>query len=872
MDPNEYDNQEPSIDDEGAFNTGDPWIDGGESDQFDVDWYSDFESEETEIDGQADDNADQDIDVPSVEQITNLLSALNEGATEQTGSHATISEPVASPPLQKSAPDKAANESALQTSASDEQASDKQASGVRALGVKALPKLDDELREAFLDDAGQCVAAIENGILSYESNPKDPDPLRLIGRELHTLKGASASVGLTELAEFLHGIEDSIGTGDSGKGASGELPSAQDLLSQLDQVGKVIDAVRNQDAPTPITEQSPAGQTAPDRTPAASAPVERAAINFDCGDDRGGDEESVRVKSSQLNRLMDMLAELVMLRNRRETELAELNDIYEELVHGVCQVRAAGDRPAEIVDEETSSLPGIANELMATAQRLRECSQPVAEGNAAVSQFIRQFRGELVQLRRTPVSGLFRRLQRVVRDAAKAENKQVQLQLIGEDAGTERSLQQRLYEPLLHIVRNSVCHGIESPDQRQVAGKNTTGTITLQAQSGADLFVIEIRDDGQGLNYDAIRRRGIENGLLKSDSSASDEELAQLIFQPGFSTRQTADQIAGRGVGMDVVAETLKRMRGWIEVNSTPGQGTCIRLSFPLPSVIQHTMVFRSSGQLYALPMQFIQKAGSNHRQLRTIRLDELTVHDSVSPTDDGVPLVLSCHQSGQEQSGEKNRRVALLVDEIVGPEEVVVRPLPSLLKQHPICCGATLSGLGETVLVLDTMRVMESAARRIAVRPKQTSPPPAGDSNPTPLPKVLVVDDSKSARARVVRSLRRYNVETVEACDGQEAIELMTTQHFSAVFSDMEMPNVNGMELLATIDPTSSEQKTPVVIISSRDEASFRDTAADLGAAGYLIKPLADTDLDRTIASIGKLRISKKDCTPEPLPAGDKS
>ena len=185
---------------------------------------------------------------------------------------------------------------------------------------------------------------------------------------------------------------------------------------------------------------------------------------------------------------------------------------------------------------------------------------------------------------------------------------------MGEDAGIERSLQQRLvraataHRPQLRLPRH------RNRRRTSRSGKHPIGTITLEAKSGPDLFVIEIRDDGRGLDYDAIRRRGVESGLLAADQAASREELSQLIFQPGFSTRQTANQVAGRGVGMDVVASTLQRMRGWLEVDSEPQQGTRIRLSFPLPSVIQHAMVFRSAGQLFALPMQSVQSAGEVDR------------------------------------------------------------------------------------------------------------------------------------------------------------------------------------------------------------------------------------------------------------------
>ena len=480
-----------------------------------------------------------------------------------------------------------------------------------------------------------------------------------------------------------------------------------------------------------------------------------------------------------------------------------------------------------------------------------------------MSSFIRDFRQELVELRRTPIGGLFRRLQRVVRDAAQAESKEVQLELIGEDAGIERSLQQRLYEPLLHIVRNSVCHGIESADVRQQGGKGPQGTITLEAKSGPDLFVIEICDDGRGLDYDAIRRRGIESGLLKSDQSASEQELSQLIFQPGFSTRQSTDQIAGRGVGMDVVASTLQRMRGWLKVESKPNQGTCIRLSFPLPSVIQHAMVFRAANQLYALPMQSVQSTGEADSRSECLSFTGLVG----AAADAGQPsqgIVLAGETSASEGSSiGSNGRITLLVDEIVGPEELVVRPLPALLKHHPYCAGATLSGMGKTVLFLDAHRVVQSVQTaaagwdrsRSATGRSTAAEQQSASGNTRPLqPRVLVVDDSISARKRVVRSLRRYGVEIVEAHDGKQALEILKQQSFATIFSDMEMPHVSGMELLSEVNSNADAKTPPVVIISSRGEDEFTGRAKELGANNYLIKPLSDDALDTAIKGIPTL------------------
>lgn len=708
--------------------------------------------------------------------------------------------------------------------------------------IVEIESLDPELREAFMDDASSCVSSMEASLLRLESDPKDAESLQQILRELHTLKGASGSVGLTALADHIHHLEDSLRDDQ----AAGRAPSIDPLLQSVDQIRSQITGKR----PTAAAQLEP-GQADPTTAEPTPAPVTTASFSEDVNDD-----ELVRVKSSQLNRLMDMLAELVMLRNQRESELSELQDVYHELITSVSQMRLLSNEGDLSTDSSRSvQLSEVANDVLEAAQQLRDCTRPFADGNTAVSRFIRQFRQELVQLRRTPISGLFRRLQRVVRDAARAEAKQVRLTMLGEDAGIERSLQQRLYEPLLHIVRNSVCHGIENSEERVQNGKAPEGVVSLEAKSGPDLFVIEVRDDGRGLDYEAIRRRGVERGLLAADQAASREELSQLIFHPGFSTRESANQVGGRGVGMDVVAATLHRMRGWLEVESEPGNGTRIRLSFPLPSVIQHAMVFRCANQLFAVPMESVLAIGEVSSDIPQADFSRLLGFRRAGANASDQAIVVADDYQGAETG--KASPLALFVDEIVGPEELVVRPLPALLKNHPFCVGATLSGMGQTVILLDARRVLQSQATPLAdaLRMPNQRNLSAGEPAPVTRSRVLVVDDSLSARKRVVRSLGRYPVDIVEATNGKEALDLLKKEKFAAIFSDMEMPNVGGMELLATVHSPDWSDPPPVVIISSRSEREFTDRARQLGAKDYLIKPLADEALDATLVDIASLR-----------------
>ncbi|TWT88064.1 hybrid sensor histidine kinase/response regulator [Stieleria varia] len=839
---------------------------GDDSDGFDWDQIDALRDEitmrmESEHENAEERHSDSEIAAPSADEIAKLLS--------QLGDVTPLCEPVPK------------TETALQTLGKPAQSQSNNSTDSHSSTTVEPPaldnvELDEELREAFMDDASRGLAAMEQALLQLESDPTAADPIRVIQRELHTIKGASASVGMEHLARYIHDVEEFIRE----KQDAGNPVDQQELFHHVDVIRCRVEGQPLPAETTSVPQQPPAqcttwdtsaphtAQSSPQPLPQPTPqPVAKASAASPADDH--GDDETVRVKSSQLNRLMDMLSELVMLRNQRDTELRDLKQIHGELTYCVTRMRMlshegesllAMDKlaDAELAGEgiSFSRLNEVASDVMESAQRLRECYQPVADGNQAVSEFIRNFRLELTQLRRTPVAGLFRRLHRAISDAARSEGKQIRVELIGENTGIERSLQERIFEPLLHIVRNCVGHGIETSEKRIAKGKSPHGTVTLHAHSGPDLLVIEVRDDGSGLDFDAIRRRGIERGLIGAENSASRAELAQLIFHPGFSTRQTVDQLSGRGVGMDVVASTLERMRGWVEVDSESGQGTTIRLSLPLPSMIQHVMVFRAAGQLFAFPVTAIAQAGNADAYERAVPIhDILNLTAPASPTSDhstiandsaaGVIELFTTSASGDPKAGN---RIALLVDQVLGPEEIVVRPLPTLLKPHPFCCGATLSGMGEVVLLLDPRRFAVAAGSASTVpRVKR----PIQESDLRNEVKVLVVDDSKSARLRVVQALQRYGVMIDQFEDGQAAWEALVDGSYDAVFSDIDMPRMTGLELLESIKQHESLQQTPVFMISSRSVETAGKHAIQLGASAYIQKPLLDNRLADAVANL---------------------
>jgi chemosensory pili system protein ChpA (sensor histidine kinase/response regulator) len=758
-------------------------------------------------------------------------------------------------------------------------------------------ELDAELRAAFVEDTERGVSLIEQTLLNLESDPSNAESLHVICRALHTMKGASASVGLSDLAHYLHDLEDFVQLSGPGKGLD-----IEPMLQAVDALRAQMDAFAGKQAPVAPAPEPPekAGPvpvvTAAEPEPNAAAATPARAVVSKSPAPRAS-EESIRVEAARLDRLMDLLSELVISRNRRDTQVGRLKQLHAELIRVVGRLRLFGEtfgsgphadtpcvesggaaRAKDVSPFASSHQSDVASEIVndvaEIARSMRELYEPVMDENQATSRLMGQFRHELMELRRLPLSGLFLRLQRAARDAARLEGRQVHIELRNEHTGLEPSLQERLYEPLLHLVRNAVSHGVEREVDRVAAGKAPVGTVTIETRGDPTSVVVEVRDDGKGLDYDAIQRKGMELGLLDRDRAASQSQLAQLIFHPGFSTRQQVSEVSGRGVGLDVVASVADRLRGQIEVESSTGKGTTVRLRIPLRSSIEHTMVFRVDGHLFALPMQYVQAArptGHGHERTQlahpgafsgasnakhpidsaranqpSLRMRDILSLDSTPRPAEEHALVLS---HGSQTVG----RVELLVDAVVGPEEVVVRSLPSFFRRNRILGGVTLSGAGEIVILLDGRELIDEAN---AAKPPLEG---AGHAQGTPAPgrpaaaplKVLVVDDSVSVRRSLTRMLERRGCIVTEAADGLEALDVLRTFSFSLVVTDLEMPRLGGMELLAEIRRSRRTRQLSVAIVTSVNSNEMRERARALGVNDYISKPITDATVAQLLASV---------------------
>ena len=721
---------------------------------------------------------------------------------------------------------------------------------------------DPEMLEAYLDDALRCVASMEQSAIAIEQDDQNREPVRQFCRELHTLKGASATIGLSELASYLHDLESSLESifGDEQATVNSDL-----LFVAVDQVRTMIGSLQPNEDQSDVALVS-TNQSKPNRP-------KKDFLNFS---NNSNDDASIRIRASKLDRLMDMLAELVVLRNRQESDVHEFNDLNEELTRCSTRVMVADEaarlqqsifennefEDLEVLQGSTSSavLTEVSKDIAAVSRGLRDLQKPIAQNSVSITRFIRDFRQELMQLRRVPVTGMFNRLQRAARDAAKTEAKAVRVQLAGQNVGLEQEIQERLFESLLHVVRNSVSHGIESESDRVKAGKDTVGTITLEASSNAQLLIIEVRDDGAGIDYDAVRKRATEKGLILPGQEIAKEQLGKLIFHPGFSTKETASAISGRGVGMDVVAAAIEQLKGRIEIDSVRGEGTKIRLSIPLKSGIEHVMVFRSGEELFALPMQAVSSAkranGNN-----AVSVSDVFGFDTASNSDAGDVLhVRRANTAGNQNTGSNN--LAVHVDELIGPEEVVVRKLPNLLWHHPLFSGITLSGSGKKVLLLNAEQ-FASHCEQASDLDLDSSVPSTTTETDSNQKRVLVVDDSLTARRALSKVMRANGYQVAEAGDGIKAIKLLRRQSFDLVLTDLDMPKMGGLELLLDIQ-SGGYCDAAKVVVSSRNEQTFREQAAEAGANDYITKPITEKAVKQMLDNLALLETSKGDANDE--------
>ena len=787
--------------------------------------------------------------------------------------------------------------------------------------------MDDmqELLEDFLVESFELIEQIDHDLVELESNPDDLELLNRIFRVAHTVKGSSSFLNFDTLTELTHHMEDVLNKArhgelkitadvmdvvlksvdmmkgllvsirDNGNDSSSGIdisqiclqltaisegqssasatpaaapaaapepapapePAAANIppsaipddidpntlsedqvnaeIERLLKVRKAEDEARRAakaSGAAPAAAPEPAPAAAPDKPDAADKPAAAAkpagdGANAPAKAGANASDQTIRVEVGRLDYLMNLVGELVLSKNRL---LTIYNDVEE---------RYDGEQFLEELNQVVSSLSLVTTDVQLAVMKTR--MQPVAK--------------------------VFNKFPRVVRDIGRDLNKQIDLIISGEETELDKSIVEEIGDPLTHIIRNSCDHGIEDPATRKAAGKPEKGTIELKAYNEGNHIVIEIIDDGKGIDAEAIRIKAVERGLISENEAdtMSNKEIYSIIFRPGFSMAAKVTNISGRGVGMDVVKTNVEKLHGVIDIDSEIGKGTTLKLKIPLTLAIIQSLLVGTQEEIYAIPLANVNETvrvpvdniytieGKNVLRLRDevlslVRLSDLFgVKQVLESGDQTYVVVISVAET----------KLGIIVDNLIGQEEIVIKSLGSYLANIDGIAGGTIRGDGRVTLIVDVGVIMDMAKEvKVDIKSSMSAEATQKAKESPADYKVLVVDDSKMDRTIISKALAPTGITLIEATNGLEALNIIkSSEHaFDAVLIDIEMPKMDGYTLAGEIRKYSKYRNLPLIAVTSRTSKSDRLRGVEVGMTEYITKPYSGEYLENVVRKNIKL------------------
>lgn len=782
--------------------------------------------------------------------------------------------------------------------------------------------MDDmkEIMEDFLIEAFELIEQIDHDLVELEANPEDLELLNRIFRVAHTVKGSSSFLNFDVLTELTHHMEDVLN-----KARKGELKITPDImdvvLESVDMMKGLLESIRDNGsdaaagidiknicasltqisegeapsaaaeapaapAPEPVKEPepvAPAEEAAPEvsdaelsklsdseveaeierllkvrkaedqarraskgiapkspeeiapATSAASAPAPKPAPSRERDADKKvpaassnsavAQEQTIRVEVKRLDHLMNLIGELVLGKNR----LLKIYDDVEE--------RYEGEKFLEELNQVVSSLSLVTTDIQLAVMKTRML----------------------------PIAKVFNKFPRMIRDLSRDLGKQIDLEISGEETELDKSIVEEIGDPLVHIIRNSCDHGIEDPETRKAMGKPEKGLVQLKAYNEGNHIVVEIVDDGKGLDADMLKAKSIEKGIIteREADAMSEKEAFGLIFKPGFSTAAKVTNVSGRGVGMDVVKTNIEKLNGIIDIESEVGKGTVMKLKIPLTLAIIQSLLVGTQEEFYAIPLASVLETvrvpiddiytidGKNVLRLRDevlslVRLSDVFGVNKVFDGGDQTYVVII---------GVAEAKLGIIVDTLVGQEEIVIKSMGDYLQNIPGIAGATIRGDGRVTLIIDVGAMMEMAKDiKVNIRAEMEDSTKAKEK-PSDY-KVLIVDDSKMDRTIMQKSLEPIGVTIIEATNGVEALNIIKSgEHaFDAVLIDIEMPRMDGYTLAGEIRKYSKYRTLPLIAVTSRTSKTDRLRGVEVGMTEYITKPYSSEYLENVVRKNIKL------------------
>jgi len=773
---------------------------------------------------------------------------------------------------------------------------------------------DEELRSLFAAESEEHLKRLEQGFLRLEEAPADEATLEEVLREAHSLKGSARMLGLSDIELLSHRLEDALRSATRGevqlapesmerlyagldalramcneaigRGKSGVDVAAVMRLLNSDEVAP---RKQREKAPRPETVgeaqtvsppgRKPARGKKPKKEPAVrtsdniAAPPQQAKTRDEteahAKTEVAGEAaamartteyriDTIRVAPRSLDALMTHAGELIVIRTRIAQRLSDAENLAtqcEELERLLGAARQALRDLQMGKDKGTiKTLSGRLDagqlQLKALGRDLQQMRNGLYDDSSRLDNVAGSLDEGIREVRMLPLTTVFDLFPRMVRDISKDQHKEVQLIIEGGDTRADKRVLEEVKDPLMHLIRNAIHHGIEMPSQREAVGKPPGGVIRLSGRLTAAHIVIEVVDDGHGLDLEKIREVALKKKLFTEAemNAMTEQQLQSMIFMSGFSTQSMITDISGRGVGMDVVRNNIEGLKGRIEVESQPGRGCSMRCTLPLTLATARIILARVADHLYGIPVEFVQAS------IRLARESLFTIEGRATVNIEGEPLSLASLGELLElpglDTGESDKltciilfsgqeKLGVLVDAVEDEQEIVLKPVGALLKRVRNVTGSGILGTGEVCMVLNPQDLIRSvrSGRLVATRARVTS-------EKRRRPVVLLAEDSLVTRTQEKRIFEGAGYEVVVAVDGAEAWARLGEQAVDALVSDVMMPNMNGFELTTRIRSEKRFEDLPVILVTTLSSDEHRRKGMEAGANAYISKSAFDQTL----------------------------
>lgn len=728
-----------------------------------------------------------------------------------------------------------------------------------------------QFADDFIEEANEIMEHLDKELLELENKPSNKELLNSIFRSAHTLKGSAAFLNFVYIKELTHKMENLLD-----KLRNGEMVVTtiimDTLFDSMDYLKKMLNNIMSgsndeMDIHEIVAKLGDLGDgKIVERVSKIEVVSEKANVE-EVNEDIKEEEEAIKKEEKGIDSTA-VTEEKVELAKKSEEKHEHIKKEKEVKTEGE-DVQVKGVNSIRVDTRRIDMMMNLVSELVTGRNRLLQIgtqfkSEELNETSGFIGRITTELQSAVMKIRMVPLERVFSRFPRVVRDLSRQLGKEINFIIKGQETELDKIVAEEIYDPLMHMVRNALDHGIETIEQRKVVGKNTVGTVSISARQEENFVYIEISDDGKGIDYKAIERKAIDKGILTPEEAAkmSEYEIINIIFKPGFSMAEKITEVSGRGVGMDVVKNSIEKIGGIVDIVTEKGKGSTFRIRLPLTLAIMQVLIIGVGGKKYAIPLNSV---------IESIRIDRSEIEtisggEAIFLRGKPLPVVYlnSVFSIDENTKGNQKlnivvlgfgeKRAGLVIDDMYGKQEIVIKPLGKYLGKVKGITGTAILGDGSIIMILDSgLIVREGRSLNKKKSYEVTEKKNTGDVQKNSDISILFVEDSKSIQKVVKRSLENNGFKVEIADDGLVGLRKVENSRFDLIISDYEMPNMNGFDFVKKAREMRGYKYTPILVMSSK-EIEDRKEWVPLNVSSYLPKPYNEELVLNTIKKVIKV------------------